>query len=188
MSSRTTMPQRLLLHSRPPRKSNSKRKLLSQVARPTSQPARKCSRSKRVKRRHSRRSRPLPRLRKKSRRGKKLRRRRRLKSHIRSFNRSTVASMVPRTLAMTIVSWTPTSRRTFTPPMSQSYKSILKNKRRIGSCSKNTETTCSLRRSRRIEVTVIECFTMGYTFASLDHLTKRFPKNLANSSIYLRRS
>ena len=138
------------------------RLLLSQVARPTSQPAKKCSKSKRVKRRNLRRSRPLPRLRKKRRRGKKLRRRRRLRSHIRSFNRSTVASMVPRTLAMTIRSWMPISRRTFTPPMSQSYKSIPKNKRRIDSCSKNTETTCSLKRSRRIEVTLIECFTIGY--------------------------
>ena len=152
------MPQRLLLHSRPPRKSSSKRKLLSQVAKPTSQAAKKCSRSKRVKRRHMRRSRPLPRRRKKRRRGRKLRRRRRLRSHTRSFRQSTVASMVPRTLATTIRSWMPISRRTFTPPMSQSYKLILKNKRRIDSCSKNTETTCSLKRSRRIEITVIEYF------------------------------
>jgi hypothetical protein len=183
MSSRTTTPPQLSLHSRPPRKSNSKQKLLSQVAKHTSQPAKKCSRSKLVKRRHLRRSRPLPRLRKKKRRGTKPRRRRRLRSHIRSFKKSMVVSMVPRTLATTIPSWMHISRRTFTPLTmisislltSLSYKLILKNKRRIDSCFKSIETTCSLRKSRRIEVKVI--ITISYILR---------PKNLANSSIYLR--
>ena len=166
MSSRTTMPPQLLLHSRPPRKSRSKRKLLSQVVKPTSPAAKKCSRSKPNKRRHLRRSRPLPRLNLKRKSRIRSTRQRRQRIPIRSFKKSMVASMVPRTLAMTIHSWMHTSRRTFTPLTSLPYKLITSWKRRIDSCSKNIETTCFLRKSRRIEVKVIQYNHTSYIFAT----------------------
>lgn len=158
MSSRTTMPQQLLLHSRPLRKSNSKQKLLSQVAKHMSLPAKKCSRSKRDKRRHLRRSRPLPWLKRNRKRRIKQTRRVRLKIHIRSFKKSMVVSTELRTLAMTIRSWMHISRRTVMEtllPYKLIPKPILK-KWTLDSCSKNIETTCSLKKSRRIEPYVIE--------------------------------